>query len=303
MDTHPASIQALNLAAYRANAPAAFEKLLEVLPFSLAVRETMRMRALADLGALRMPMLDVGCGDGLIWETVTRNLPKDEGRYLSGLLGIDINPRELPLASMRLHQRGATVEMADISNTDGNTGLGRMGGSFQTVLANCSLEHVPRLEPALQNIRECLTPDGDFLLFVPAPNWTDAMRVKQRLERVSHRLAGLVGGALDGFFQHHHLYPEFVWRHLLSGAGFKHVEMVGIGSRAANLLFETHLPPAFASFVVKAILHRYPDTQLDRFFTHSRLFKEFLVEVETGGFIQRDLRHPEVIEYFIRCRR
>lgn len=276
---------------------------MEVLPFSLAVRETMRMRALAELGQLGLPLLDVGCGDGLFWEVVTRGLERDGGRYLSGLLGIDINARELRLASVRLRQRGASLEIADISDAQSPPGFGRLLGAARTVLANCSLEHVPRLEPALHNILAHLAPDGDFLLFVPAPNWTDSFRVKRGLGRVSRRLAGLYGAAFDGFFQHHHLYPDFVWRHLLTGAGFSRVHIRGLGSRAANALFETHLAPAFAAFLVKMVAHRYPRMGWDRLFTQSALFSQFIREVADGSFIHDDVEHPDVIEYFIHCRR
>jgi hypothetical protein len=111
-----------------------------------------------------------------------------------------------------------------------------------------------------------------------------------------------VGGLFDGFFQHHHLYPDVVWRHLLSGAGFGEVRVVGLGSRVANQLFERHLPSAFAAFVVKAIRGRYPQGawNLDR--SRDPRFQAFMAEVESGACRHDDVQHPDVAEYFIHCR-
>jgi hypothetical protein len=161
---------------------------------------------------------------------------------------------------------------------------------------------VPRLGPALANIRRHLAPEGSFLLFVPAPGWTNTLATKRVVAAYSGRLAGVVGGLFDGFFQHHHLYPDVVWRHLLSGAGFGEVRVVGLGSRVANQLFERHLPSAFAAFVVKAIRGRYPQGawNLDR--SRDPRFQAFMAEVESGACRHDDVQHPDVAEYFIHCR-
>ena len=65
--------------------------LLRYLPMSLAVREAMRMRALAESHGLETPLLDIGCGDGLFWQVVTREYLEKNEWQLDGLLGIDIN--------------------------------------------------------------------------------------------------------------------------------------------------------------------------------------------------------------------
>ena len=176
----------LDLRNCRTDAATAMRALLEVLPVTLAVREIMRMRALADLGVLRMPMLDVGCGDGLFWEVAVRDL-KSGHSNLDGLVGIDIDEHELRLATARLSPIGGDMRLIDISDPSMTTDLEGAKGSFETIIANCSLEHVPRLEDALLNIKQFLAPDGELLLFVPEPRWTDSFTSKRVLARISPR--------------------------------------------------------------------------------------------------------------------
>jgi len=289
---------------YCKTAPAAAMKsLLRYLPLSLAVREAMRMRALADFEGLETPALDIGCGDGLFWEVVTRQYVEKNESTLDGLLGIDINRHELELASLRLADKGMDLKSIDISDNEQIHSLEELRGRFRTVMANCSLEHVPNLDDSLANIRTLLKDDDSrFYLFVPAPNWTETLAVKRFIRRVSPRLAGMYGGMLDGFFQHQHLYQAYVWKHLLEGNGFSDVEVVGLGSKAANRLFELWLLPAFGSFLVKGLVKRYPSMfqGITSRYIHGEA--QFLREIADGSFIT-DAKDEHVVELFIRCRK
>ena len=282
---------------------AAVRSLLRYLPLSLAVREAIRMRALADYIQLQTPVMDVGCGDGLFWEVVTKQYLASDEPMLEGLLGIDISKHELKLASVRLAEKGCELKAIDIASGQEVHGLGELQGKFRTVIANCSLEHIPNLDVALSNIRSFLKPgEGDFFLFVPAPDWTDSLFIKRLLSKFSNRLAGMYGGFFDGFFQHHHLYPAYVWKHLLEGNGFKDVEIRGVGSKTANHLFELWLPPAFVSFLFKAVLKRYPSALNSVKMTYIKRFSDFIPQIRDGATTTSDLTNPHIIEYFIHCR-
>ena len=289
---------------YCKTAPAAAMKsLLRYLPLSLAVREAMRMRALADVQGLETPALDIGCGDGLFWEVVTRQYVEKNESMLDGLLGIDINQHELELASVRLADKGVDLKSIDISDKEQIHSFEELRGRFRTIMANCSIEHVPNLDSSLANIRTLLK-DGDscFYLFVPAPNWTETLAVKRFIRRFSPRLAGMYGGMLDGFFQHHHLYQAYVWKHLLEGNGFSDVEIVGLGSKAANRLFEHWLLPAFGSFFVKGLVKRYPSMFQGIKSKYIQGEAQFIREIGDGSFIT-DVKNEHVVEFFIRCKK
>jgi len=288
----------LDVRSCKSDAAGAMRALMQYLPLALAVRELMRMRALADYGTLEMPLLDVGCGDGLFWEVMTEELRSGQSQHLEGLVGIDINQAELDLASVRLSSAGGEVRSVDISARGAGADL---HGRFETVIANCSLEHVPKLEVAIQNIRSFLAPGGELFMILPTPNWTDTLALKRLLGRFSGRLAGTFAGAFDGFYQHHHLYPWYVWEHLLHGFGFD-IELKGLGSREANRITERWYLPAIASFLYKSVFHHYP-MRIARPLKqrYMKRLGKFLAEVEQGLVVHDDLDHPEVIEYLARC--
>jgi len=281
-----------------------FLELLRYLPVSLAVRELMRMRALADDGRVALPLLDVGCGDGLFWEVLIRDLARGDDRAFHGFFGIDIDDHELRLASLRLRERGGELRNVDVaSHPRASSELDSLQGAFRTVIANCSLEHVHELSRALSNIHELCRSGATLVLFVPAPRWTETLITKRALRRVSPRLAGAWGGAFDGFFRHHHLYPAHVWRQLLEGIGFSEVRVLGLGSQRANRLFEGFLPLALPSFLFKVVTKRYPRLLRLGGSLALRIAAPFLREIASGETLRQDPADPEVVELCIRCRK
>lgn len=296
-DHHAKSI---DIGACRRDPVATMEALLKYWPLSHCVRELVRMRALAEWGELELPLLDVGCGNGLFWEAIVKSI--GEGGDLSGILGVDIDPNEVEVASARLSIRGANLRVADITSTIDMPNLANMHGKFKTVFANCSLEHVPNLNHALTNIRRFLIEDGRFILIVPAPRWTDTLSVKRFLKKLSPRFASSYGGAIDGFFQHCHLYPDYVWRYLLESCGFSDIQMIGVGNKTSNHLYEKWLPTAILGFISRCLLGRYPKYLWNWKRTYFKKQSEFIDEIKKGRTFTRDLNSPHVEEFAISCR-
>ncbi len=293
-------VNTIDIGSCKLDAVKTMEVLLRYWPLSHSVRELVRMRAIAEWGSMELPLLDVGCGNGLFWEAIVNGI--GEGADLSGILGVDLDPTEISVASARLSTHGANLHVADITATADLPELFRMHRQFRTVFANCSLEHVPKLDTALKNIRSFLHPEGRFILAVPAPRWTDTLSVKRTLRRFSPRLAGSFAGALDGFFQHHHLYPSYVWRNLLEGCGFTDVEMIGIGNQTSNRLYETWLPSALTGFISRCFLGRYPKYMSWLKMAYFSKQTRFIEEVHSGQSFTYDLESPYIEEFAISCR-
>lgn len=289
----------LNLAAAPTPGESNWRFLIKYMPYSLAVRELMRLRALYQLGQLEKPILDIGCGDGLFWQHIIQAIRSNEVSDLRGLLGIDISASELKMASVRLKAEGGEAIHRDISAPIDLTHQ----STFRSVIANCSLEHVSHIEPALRNVHSMLESGGKFILFVPSPVWTDCLASKRMCNKFSSRLGGLVGGCFDGFFQHRHLYPAEVWKFLLGGIGFEVENVIGLGSPAANRLFEGKLGWAALAFVWKALFRKYPWFLKFRRGWKSRRVSDFIRDVETGAILKTDLSDPAVVEFFIVCKK
>lgn len=212
-------------------------------PLSLALREINRLVALQAVAGTRGPVLDVGCGDGFWWTV------REDDREI---YGIDISAREIAQARTRI-----TAELADVSRVRPFPNQ-----QFAELIGNCSLEHVPDIDAALLNLRRAAADDARLVMFVPTPRWAYQGRAQSWLLAHAPRVAMTVSGALNGFFQHWHLYDAKVWQRLLEQNGWRVKAQFGLGSARSEFLFRAFLPPAFVEFLVKKATGTYPSRLL-----------------------------------------
>jgi SAM-dependent methyltransferase len=225
---------------------------LEHAPLSLTLREINRLIAVESVAGGRGPVLDVGCGDGFWW--TLRDADHRE------VYGIDISAREIAQAQARIH-----AELTDVSREQPFPGT-----EFAEIIGNCSLEHVPDIDAALSNLRRAAAPDARLLMFVPTPRWAYQGRLQSWLLPRAPRLAMSLSGALNGFFQHWHLYDAKVWTRLLAQNGWRVSAAYGLGSARSEFLFRAFLPPAFLEFLAKKLTGFYP-SKLARFLPRAAL--------------------------------
>lgn len=216
-------------------------------PLSLAVREINRLIAIHAIEggdeAAGGAVLDVGCGDGFWWKV----------RGLGGrrVVGVDINAGEV--AQAQAHIDAFVADVADAPPP---------GGPFSRIIGNCSLEHVRAIDRALSNLHASAADGARLILFVPAPQWAYQGLLQRALLRRAPRVAMSLAGALNGFFQHWHLYELGVWKQLLAENGWAVRAAWGVGSARSEFLFRLFLMPAFGSFLVKQVAGRYPERGL-----------------------------------------
>ncbi|MEZ4367122.1 MAG: class I SAM-dependent methyltransferase [Kofleriaceae bacterium] len=170
------------------------------------------------------------------------------------IFGLDISAREIELA--RAHIDAA---VADVSTT-----VPFAPTRFAQIIGNCSLEHVREIDAALRNLRAAAADDARLILFVPTPQWAYQGAIQRALLARVPRVAMTVSGALNGFFQHWHLYELPVWKDLLAAAGWEVTWAAGLGSRRSEFLYRLFLPPAFMSFLAKQATGEYPSRLLKR---------------------------------------
>jgi SAM-dependent methyltransferase len=222
---------------------------LRQAPLSLCLRELNRLIAITSAeagGPALSPVLDVGCGDGFWW-----TLRKADGR---DVYGIDISEREVGQAVARIR-----AAVSDVSREVPFAPL-----RFQQIIGNCSLEHVPDIDGALENLRKAAAPGARLVMFVPTPRWAYQGRMQSWLLAHAPRVAMTIAGAMNGFFQHWHLYDSKVWTRLLAQHGWKVRSVYGLGSARSEFLFRLFMPPAFGEFLVKKVTGKYP-SRLTRF--------------------------------------
>lgn len=216
-----------------------FTRYFPSTPTALCIKECARLSSLRN-ESLGSPLLDVGCGDGVFAELVFQGLEA---------WGIDINAHETKLAAERgSYNRVITGDVTTYSLPE---------SYFETCVANCSLEHVPRLDLALRAIHRTLKPGGTFITYVPNRDWAEALLSYRALSALSPALAKRLQRFIDDFFVHENLHDQEGWRTVVSDAGFDVTRVDPVLSSATTVAFEMFLLPSLLGFVNKKVTRRW----------------------------------------------
>lgn len=223
------------------------ESYLRWCPISLVIREMCRVYIFKKMitkhqVAYNAKILDVGCGDARWWKYINEN-----GNY--SVTGIDISSPEIAKA-----KKSINAHELDITNKDN---LKNIGHDFDLVIGNCSLEHIPNIHLALENISSLLKENGLFIMFVPTPQWAHRGLGQKYLKKISPRFSMAFSGLLNGFFQHWHLYDHEVWKYIIMKNKLEVIEVRGMGTEKLEFLFRLFLPFSFVSFLVKSVTGFY----------------------------------------------
>jgi SAM-dependent methyltransferase len=141
--------------------------------------------------------LDLGCGDGILTDILLARAGARE------LVGVDFDPLEAKAAErFPFYKRIHVASASAIPETD---------GTFDFVLSNSVLEHIPDLDSAIAEIARLLRSGGRFLFTVPAPAFHHNLRgpLMPGTTRPSYLQT------LDRRLAHHHYLSATAWRELL----------------------------------------------------------------------------------------
>jgi len=209
-------------------------------PAALCVKECARLSALRR-HACPGPILDVGCGDGMFARIAFAD---------ADVWGIDIDAKEGRWAAASGSY--AQVILGDVTRA-------KLPQSFfATCVANCSLEHVPRIDLALENVRSSLRPGGRAYLFVPNRDWAREFVSFRALQAIGlEPAAELLRASIDSFFKHHHLYDAEGWRGVVAASGLEVEAVEPVLSSATTVAFEALLLPSLAGWLNKHLTTRW----------------------------------------------
>jgi SAM-dependent methyltransferase len=151
------------------------------------------------------PLLDLGCGDGLI------------GRVLFGTEGYVDMGFDPWLDQLRQAARSGVYRHVDLANGER---LPYPDGAFATVFSNSVLEHIPDVVPVLREAGRVLRDGGHFVFTVPSDAFRSLLDgYVRRRERGDGQGAEAYAAAVDGWLEHHHYHTPDEWRDLLATAG------------------------------------------------------------------------------------
>ncbi|TPG09627.1 class I SAM-dependent methyltransferase [Sphingomonas oligophenolica] len=145
--------------------------------------------------------LDLGCGDGILTDILLDEIGTRD------LVGIDLDPLETDAARRFPFYRAIHTCSADAIPEDAAT--------FDFVMSNSVLEHVPPLEGTMAEVGRLLKRNGRFFFTVPGPAFHDNLA------------GGLMPGVsraaylktLDTRLAHLHYLSEADWREMLGRHG------------------------------------------------------------------------------------
>jgi SAM-dependent methyltransferase len=156
------------------------------------------------------PMLDLGCGDGLIGQV-----------FFGSDRGVDVGVDPW-LEQVRQAARSGVYRRVDLA--DGYH-LPYQAGAFATVFSNSVLEHIEDVEPVIREVGRVLKRGGRFVFTVPS----DAFRALldgtiRRQETGDLASAEAYAASIDEWLAHYHYHTPDQWAGILGGTGMSLVK-------------------------------------------------------------------------------
>ncbi len=175
----------------------------------VALWRAVELRTTAEVDFLR-PILDLGCGDGMIAEVLFKGEPSIE-------VGFDPWREQL--------QKGAASGKYKTVQQAVGGAMPYADASFNTVFSNSVLEHIPDLTPVLQEVGRVLRPGGRLITTVPS----DAFRrllagYREQVAVGDEAGAEAYARRVDRRLEHYRYPAPDVWRVWLREVGLRLVE-------------------------------------------------------------------------------
>jgi len=189
----------------------------------LALIKSMELSVLGNY-EMDTPILDLACGDG----GPARILFEGAGKEI---FGVDIAGKPLVRASSSSLYKGvACGSIYELPYAD---------EKFNTVMSICVLEHLERLEVALDEVRRVLKIGGRFIVTVPSENFYDYLSgVTKFRSEGNEKGAREYVESKDSRLAHFHYYSVAKWTKLFLAAGMDITESQLLGPPEAIALWD-----------------------------------------------------------------
>ncbi len=172
----------------------------------VALWRSVEMRVLAAEEFPR-PILDLGCGDGLIAQVLFAGEPPVE-------VGFDPwwdQVRQVPASGVYRHVQQAA-----------GSAMPYPDGAFATVYSNSVLEHIPDVAPVLQEAARVLRPGGRFIATVPSDVFRRLLGgYRERIVVGDMEGAEAYADGVDRRLEHHRYPTPEAWRAMLKDVGLR----------------------------------------------------------------------------------
>lgn len=186
------------------------------------------------------PVLDLGCGDGHFAEA-TFAAPLDVG----------LDPSWPPLREAALRGRHSWLTHAD------GAAMPFPSASFGTVVSNSVLEHIPEVDPVLEQVARVMEPGGWFHFTVPGPRFRNCLSVARALDTVGlASLAERYRRLFDRISRHCYYLSPDAWQERLARVGLDVAQWWPYFSQGALAALEWGYPLGLPCVLAKKLTGR-----------------------------------------------
>jgi ubiquinone/menaquinone biosynthesis C-methylase UbiE len=171
---------------------------------SLALWRAIEARALASV-SFSPPVLDLACGTGHFARMLLGNMV---------ITGCDLDEN-----AVRVSAKEKTLDALCVADA---RAIPYPNCAFNSVLANCALEHMPDLERVFVEVARVLKPMGIFAFTVPSEHFNDFLFFPRFYQFLGlHSRARRHIQWYNALQQHYHMDSLSVWKKRLKTVGFK----------------------------------------------------------------------------------
>lgn len=213
---------------------------LKEAPISLAVERSFECEIFSTQ-AFEAPILDIGCGDGML-ASMLFDKKID--------VGIGPNPVELKQAENCGKYKEVISCYGDI--------IPKAAGTFNTIFSNSVLEHIPEFQRVLKEAHRVLSQNGRFYVTVPTEIFDRCTVLYVLFSKFKlNVLAERYRVFFNRFWKHFNYYKKEEWENFFINSGFKIIDSKEYASREMSLINNFFVPFAFFSFIMKKITRRW----------------------------------------------
>ncbi len=172
-------------------------------------------------------ILDLGCGDGFFAEVVFGKRKIDVG------LDLKTNRRTEETIKNKVYKKVILYNGFNIPFKN---------NSFETIISNCVLEHIPDLKTSIKEIYRVLKPGGHFLTTVVTDNWEKFLLGKKLLGKKYLKF-------LRKKQEHYNLLSQKQWENIFKKQGFKIIASLPYLSKTQSRFLEFFHYLSFPSLI------------------------------------------------------
>lgn len=246
-----------------------FNRFLKVAPLSLAVWRGIEAYQMSRLKIdYKKPILDIGCGFG-----------EFAGIFFASKVevGVDIEKNEILRA--RQVKKYHKLVLADARK------LPFKAKTFNTIISNSVLEHIPKVEEVINECYRVLNKGGYFIYTVPTNKLYNNLFYTTLLENLGLKpLAHIYFRLINKVFKHVNITRKEEWLSKTKKAGFKVVYTKEMISRQATRIFDLTILPALPSQITRWLFgKRFVVNIPGRIWLCNKLFGHYITEEVKSG--------------------